>query len=99
MAKATVNIFGRMTSIAGRIVNTFEDPVTVEVPGELLGKAIDGSSIYQKAIPLAPGMYRLNVVCKDIVGGNMTTYPMALNVPHVRRRNSGFQQLDPGRSD
>ncbi len=81
VAKATVNIFGRVTSIAGRIVNTFEDPVTVEVPANLLGKAIDGASVYQKAIPLAPGMYRLNVVCKDIVGGNMTTYPMALKVP------------------
>ncbi len=45
-------------------------------------KALDGASIYQKEIPLAPGMYRLNVVCKDIVGGNMTTYPMALTVPH-----------------
>ena len=82
VAKSTVNIFGRVTSIAGRIVNTFEDPVTVEVPADLLGKAIDGASVYQKAIPLAPGMYRLNVVCKDIVGGNMATYPMALNVPH-----------------
>jgi len=82
VAKATINIFGRVSSIAGRIVNTFEDPVTVEVPADLLGKVIDGSSIYQKAIPLAPGMYRLNVVCKDIVGGNMTTIPVALNVPH-----------------
>jgi GWxTD domain-containing protein len=82
VAKSTVNIFGRVTSISGRIVNTFEDPVTVEVPADLLGKAIDGASIYQKAIPLAPGVYRLNVVCKDIVGGNMTTLPVALNVPH-----------------
>ena len=82
VAKATVNIFGRVTSIAGRIVNTFEDVVTVEVPADLLGKAIQGASVYQKAVPLAPGMYRLNVVCKDIVGGNMTSYPMALNVPH-----------------
>jgi GWxTD domain-containing protein len=82
VAKSTVNIFGRVTSIAGRIVNTFEDPVTVEVPADLLGKAIEGASVYQKAIPLAPGMYRLNVVCKDIVGGNMTTIPVALNVPH-----------------
>ena len=82
IAKATVNIFGRITSITGRVVNTFEDPVTVEVPANLLAKAIDGASIYQKEIPLAPGMYRLNVVCKDITGGNMTTYPMALNVPH-----------------
>ncbi len=82
IAKATVNIFGRITSITGRVVNTFEDPVTIEVPADLLSKAIDGASIYQKEIPLAPGMYRLNVVCKDITGGNMTNYPMALNVPH-----------------
>jgi len=82
IATATVNIFGRITSITGKVVNTFEDPVTVEVPADLLAKAIDGASIYQKEIPLAPGMYRLNVVCKDITGGNMTTYPMALNVPH-----------------
>src|SRR3984957_19802070 len=82
IAKATVNIFGRITSITGRIVNTFEDPVTVEVPADMLSKAIDGASIYQKQIPLAPGTYRLNIVCKDITGGNMTTYPMALNVPH-----------------
>jgi len=82
LATATVNIFGRITSITGKVVNTFEDPVTVEVPADLLAKAIDGASIYQKEIPLAPGMYRLNVVCKDITGGNMTTYPMALNVPH-----------------
>jgi GWxTD domain-containing protein len=82
VAKSTVNIFGRITSIAGRVVNTFEDPAVIEVPVNMLGKAIEGSEIYQKAIPLPPGMYRLNVVCKDIVGGNMTTYPMALNVPH-----------------
>jgi GWxTD domain-containing protein len=82
VSTATVNIYGRITSIAGRVVNYFEDTVTVPVPSDLLGKAIEGSNIYQKAIPLPPGMYRLNVVVKDIVGGNMTTYPMALNVPH-----------------
>jgi len=82
VSKATVNIFGRITSIAGKIVNTFEDPVTIEVPADMLQKALDGASIYQKEIPLAPGMYRLNIVCKDIVGGNLTSYPMALNVPH-----------------
>jgi GWxTD domain-containing protein len=82
ISKATVNIFGRITSITGKVVNTFEDPVTIEVPADMLQKALDGTSIYQKEIPLAPGMYRLNLVCKDITGGNLTTYPMALNVPH-----------------
>ena len=82
VAKATVNIFARISNLAGRVINTFEDVVSVEVPSDLLGKAIEGASIYQKAVPLAPGMYRLNVVCKDVVGGGMTSYPMALNVPH-----------------
>jgi GWxTD domain-containing protein len=82
ISKATVNIFGRITSITGKVVNTFEDPVTVEVPSDMLQKALAGASVYQKEIPLAPGMYRLNIVCKDITGGNMTSYPMALNVPH-----------------
>ena len=82
VAKATVNIFARISNLAGRVINTFEDVVSVDVPSDLLGKAIEGANIYQKAVPLAPGMYRLNVVCKDIVGGNMTSYPMALNVPH-----------------
>ena len=27
-------------------------------------------------------MYRLNVVAKDIIGGNMNNYEMALDVPH-----------------
>jgi len=82
VAKANVNIYGRITSLAGRIVNVFEEAVTVDVPAELLGKAVEGQRVYQKAIPLAPGMYRLNIVCKDIVGGGMTSYPVALNVPH-----------------
>jgi hypothetical protein len=93
VAKSTVNIFGRVTSVAGRVINTFEDPVTIEVPADLLGKAIEGASIYQKAIPLAPGMYRLNVVCKDIVGGNMTTSPMALNVPHFEEETLASSSL------
>ncbi len=93
VARATVNILGHISSLAGRRVNTIEDVVTVEVPSDLLGKAIEGSSVYQKAVPLAPGMYRLNVVAKDVVGGNMTTYPMALNVPHFEEEKLAQSSL------
>jgi GWxTD domain-containing protein len=93
VAKATVNIFGRITSIAGRTVTTFEDPVVVEVPSAMLGKAIEGVNVYSKTIPLAPGMYRLTLVCKDIVAGAMTTYPMALNVPHFDEEKLGQSSL------
>ncbi len=80
--KAVVNIYARITTMSRRVVNVFEDTVTVESPKELLQAVISKPSIYQKSIPLAPGMYRLNVVVKDIVGGNMNKYETALNVPH-----------------
>jgi len=93
VAKATVNILGHISSISGRRVNTLEDVVTVDVPSDLLGKAIEGARVYQKAVPLAPGMYRLNIVAKDIVGGNMTTYPVALNVPHFEEEKLSQSSL------
>lgn len=83
MSKAVVNIYGRITSMTRRVVNVFEDVVTVDVPVALLQQAAAGKSIYQKSVPLPPGMYRLNVVAKDIVGGNMVNYEMPLNVPRM----------------
>ena len=83
LSKAAVNIYARVTSMTRRPVNVFEDVVTVEVPTEMLQEASTGASIYQKSIPLQPGMYRLNVVAKDIIGGNMNNYEMALNVPRM----------------
>jgi GWxTD domain-containing protein len=82
IAKATVNIYARITSMTRRVVNVFEDTVSIDVPSVQLGEAVKGVSIYQKSIPLPPGTYRLNVVAKDIVSGNMNNYEMALNVPH-----------------
>jgi len=82
VSKASVNIYARITSMSRRVVNVFEEVVTVEVPTELLGEAVKGASVFQKTVPLAPGMYRLNVVAKDITSGSMNNYEMALNVPH-----------------
>ena len=93
ISKATVNIYARISSLSRRPVNVFEDIVTVEVPTDLLSKAVNGASIYQKSVPLAPGMYRLNVVAKDIVGGNTNSYEMALNVPHFSEEKLAASSL------
>ncbi len=82
VSKASVNIYARITSMSRRVVNVFEEVVAVEVPTELLAEAIKGVNVFQKTVPLAPGMYRLNVVAKDITSGSMNNYEMALNVPH-----------------
>ncbi len=82
VSRATINIYGRITSMSRRVVNVFEDVITTEVPTPLLGQAIDKKAIYQKSVPLPPGTYRLNVVAKDVVSGNMNNYEMALRVPY-----------------
>ena len=83
VANAAVNIYSRITSMSRRVVNVFEDVVTTEVPSEMLEAASKGSSLYGKSIPLPPGTYRMNVVVKDVFGGNMNNYEMALNVPRM----------------
>jgi GWxTD domain-containing protein len=93
VAKAMVNIYARVTSMTRRVVNVFEDVVSVEVPAEMLQQASKGASIYQKSIFLAPGMYRLNIVAKDIVGNTMTNYEQALNVPRYDDEKLGSSTL------
>jgi GWxTD domain-containing protein len=93
ISKAVVNIYARITSMSRRVVNVFEDVVTVEVPSELLQQAIKGGSIYQKSVPLAPGTYRLNVVVKDVTGGNMNNYEMALHVPRFEEEKLAASSL------
>jgi len=83
VSTATVNLYGRITSMTRRPVNWFEDTVSVDVPTDLLQQAVQGQSIYQKVIPLQPGRYRLNVAAKDVVGGNTTNFELALDVPRL----------------
>jgi len=66
VAKGVVNILGRVATISRRPVQTFEDTVEVSVPAELLTKTMDNQSIYWKSLPLRPGMYRIDVVIKDV---------------------------------
>jgi GWxTD domain-containing protein len=80
--RAALNIYARITTMSRRVVNVFEEPVEITSPPQMLAAVASKSSIYQKSVPLAPGMYRLNVVVKDVIGGNMNNYEMALSVPH-----------------
>jgi GWxTD domain-containing protein len=78
---ATVNLFARITTLSGRIVQTFEDTVRRDVPASLLQQALVVPSIYQKAVPLSPGLYRLDIVLKDVNNGNVGVVNTRLAVP------------------
>jgi len=76
-----VNIFGRLTSLTGKVMQTFEDTVQADVPAELLPKEVENSKVYWKAVPLRPGRYKLDVVVKDVNGDRMGTWSRGIVVP------------------
>jgi GWxTD domain-containing protein len=79
--RGTVNIFGRVTTLSGRIAQTFEDTVQVDVPAELLPRTVENSQVYWKALPLRPGHYRLDIVVKDVNGDRVGNWSKSLMVP------------------
>ena len=78
---ATMNIFGRVSTLTGRVVQTFEDPVSKDFPDSLFQQSLKLQSIYQKAVPLRPGLYRLDLVIKDVQSGNIGVVNTRLQVP------------------
>src|SRR5689334_23073160 len=79
--RGTVNIFGRVTTLTGKVVQTFEDTVQVDVPAELLPKVTENSSVYWKALPLRPNLYRIDVAVKDVNGDRSGSWSSRLPVP------------------
>src|SRR5437868_4492907 len=79
--RGTVNIFGRVTTLAGRIAQTFEDTVQVDEPAELLPKVIENSNVYWKALPLRAGRYRFDIVVKDVNGDRKGSWSKGIVVP------------------
>ncbi len=82
---ATVEIYGRMSTLSRRPLVPFEDVVSVTQPTEMLQAMLQASphQIYQKTLPLQPGVYRLNIVVKDLVGGNKGTFERRIDVPRM----------------
>ena len=79
--RGLVNIFGRVTTLTGRVAQTFEDTVQNDVPEELLPKVAENSSVYWKSLPLRPGRYRLDIVVKDVNGDRVGTWSKGIVVP------------------
>jgi len=82
VAKGVVNILGKVTTIMHKTVQTFEDTVEIEQPAELLEKSLNRQSVYWKALPLVPGLYRLDIAIKDVNNpDHIGIYGRALDVP------------------
>src|SRR5499425_1657062 len=81
LQQARMNIFARITSVAGRRVGIFEDPVITTATAEELSEAKDRKSAYQKAVPLAPGTYKVDVIVRDVASGATGLKQLGFTVP------------------
>jgi GWxTD domain-containing protein len=79
--RGTANIFARLTTLTGKIVQTFEDTVQVDVPAELLPRTAENAQVYYKAVPLRPGRYKLNIAVKDVNGDRKGVWSRSIIVP------------------
>jgi hypothetical protein len=81
LQSARLNISGRITSVAGRRVGFFEDAVTTTATTTELVEAKERKSAYQKAVPLPPGRYRIDVLVRDTESGAASLQHVGFAVP------------------
>lgn len=81
--KAAVNILGTITSMTRRPISNFEKTVEVVAPTEMLQDYAKNRSLFQQTVPLAPGTYRLNIIAKDVIGGNLSAQEQAITIPRL----------------
>src|SRR6266849_1927757 len=81
LQQARMNIFGRITSVAGRRAGIFEDPVITTATTQELSEAKERKSAYQKAVPLSPGTYKIDVIVRDVTSGATGVRHVGFTVP------------------
>jgi len=70
-----------VTSVAGRRIGYFEDVVTTTATAEELAEAKERKSAYQKAVPLPPGRYRVDILVRDVESGAASIQHVGFAVP------------------
>ncbi len=94
VSKGVVNILGKVTTLTDKTVQTFEDTVEVNEPAELLEKSLDRKSVYWKALPLMPGIYRLDIAIKDVNNpDHIGVYARGITVPMYEDEKLGTSSL------
>ena len=93
LEQATMNIFGRITAVSGKRSGIFEDSVTATATTSELVDTRDRQSVYQKAIALTPGTYKVDVVVRDVKSGNKGIVNLGFVVPKYDEKKLSTSSL------
>jgi GWxTD domain-containing protein len=91
-----VDIEGRVSNMTHKVVpgGWFGDPVEVSTPSELLPAKQKASSVYWKALPLKPGLYKIDIVIKDVNNpDHVGRWTRSINVPKFDDDTLGHSSL------
>ncbi|HKV80066.1 MAG TPA: GWxTD domain-containing protein [Candidatus Sulfotelmatobacter sp.] len=91
--RGTVNIYGKLSTLTGKIVQTFEDTVQVDSMPEELPRTAERANVYPKALPLRPGHYKLYIAVKDVNGDRKGVYSHSITVPEYSDDKLGTSSL------
>jgi GWxTD domain-containing protein len=90
---AKLNVFGRITAVSGKRSGIFEDAVTTYATRDELAEAKERKSIYQKAVALPPGTYKVDVVVRDVETGNRGIVNKGFTVPRYDEKKLSTSTL------
>lgn len=91
--RGVVNIYGVVKGLTGKVEAEFEDTITADYDARTIEQGRQARSVYQKMLGLRPGLYKLDLVLKDVNSGNITTHEQNINVPKLAETDLGTSSL------
>lgn len=91
--QAKINIFGRITAVSGKRSGIFEDSVVASATTAELTELREKKSVYQKAVALTPGTYKVDVVVRDVGTGNRGLRNIGFTVPRYDEKKLSTSSL------
>jgi GWxTD domain-containing protein len=79
--RAVVSVYGQLTTLSGKIVQTFDETLHKDIPADLFEKEVNNTSLFWTGRTMRPGLYRLDVVVKDVNGVKVGVFSRSYNVP------------------
>ncbi len=90
---AVLDVYGQLSTLGGNVADTFQDSVVADVPQHDFQDYVNQKSVYQKAVYLRPGHYKLSVVIKDDQSGHMGSMNLGIVVPQYSNEKLSSSSL------
>ncbi len=90
---ASIDIYGQLTTPSGRVATSFDQGVAVDMPEHDFQNYPDRKEVYQRALPLKPGLYKLSMILKDENSGAMGYLDEGIRVPRYEDDKLGSSSL------